>query len=836
MKRFYFLCTLLVLGIVGIYAQKGSSTYVDKKGVLRWTKGNAEVSEFGVHYALPFEDAYKQFAILNLPYEKGVEDDVYHLTRLGLKAFRLHLWDSEITDTLGNLVQNNHLHLVDYTISEMKKRGFKIIITPLTYYGTSEKPYGLGQKYGKKYSYTPECIAATKRYLKQIMEHVNSYTGVAYKDEPDIIGFELYNEPWHQNFTDEMVVPYINDLVQTIRKTGCKKPLFYCISMPQHVAKGIVEADIQGVTLQWYSVSHNAGFNYQGNLLTHVDEWPKSTLTDMAKAKHKTLISYELDAADNLYAYPYAMMARSMREAGFQFAAMFSYDPVGIAAYNSEFRTHFMNLTCTPQRALGLKIAGEVFRKVPRNTQFSRIPEDTIFDVFHVNHPQNLVEMLDEKKFFYTNSTSSMPPLPDKLCEIAGYGSSPVVNYEGRGAYFLDKLENGIWRLEIMPDATIIGNPFGHPNLNKEASAIVWEHYPMSINLKDLGKEFSVVGINEGNTIKDTAVDGKITAYPGTYLLVKKGQTSKWKPGDKWKDITLSEFVAPKATSKTYLCHTPVEEISKGRSHDIYAEVISQNIPDKVELFLSTYAPGGLRPITFQRISRYGYRANIPDNLIAKEDIIGYQIAITENGRRIAYPGNSLEWAADFINGSMYEVRIVDDKSPVTLFDVETDKKQIRRSHRDFRYVFHPSLIPGKLGLELGVNNLIYASSYLRNKIAGRIDNLNDKKQISLRAKALCDTPVKSWVILQQTNGLEYGAQIFIDKDNWEYSIPLTALKPIRITGPEDNGGVIIQDFDGKEVYPMSVGDIETIKLAVIPTDNGWDKKSRVVFEYVQLK
>ena len=69
-----------------------------------------------------------------------------------------------------------------------------------------------------------------------------------------------------------------------------------------------------------------------------------------------------------------------------------------------------------------------------------------------------------------------------------------------------------------------------------------------------------------------------------------------------------------------------------------------------------------------------------------------------------------------------------------------------------------------------------------------------------------------------------------------EYSIPLTALKPIRITGPEDNGVVIIQDFDGKEVYPMSVGDIETIKLAVIPTDNGWDKKSRVVFEYVQLK
>ena len=76
--------------------------------------------------------------------------------------------------------------------------------------------------------------------------------------------------------------------------------------------------------MQWYSVSHNAGFPFKGNLLTHVDQWPKDTLTDVVRAARKALVSYELDAADNAYSYTYPMMARSMREAGFQFAAMFS--------------------------------------------------------------------------------------------------------------------------------------------------------------------------------------------------------------------------------------------------------------------------------------------------------------------------------------------------------------------------------------------------------------------------------------------------------------------------------------------------------------------------------
>src|SRR5205809_3923209 len=40
----------------------------------------------------------------------------------------------------------------------------------------------------------PVAIAAQVNYLKQVLNHVNPYTGVALKDEPAIIFIELVNE------------------------------------------------------------------------------------------------------------------------------------------------------------------------------------------------------------------------------------------------------------------------------------------------------------------------------------------------------------------------------------------------------------------------------------------------------------------------------------------------------------------------------------------------------------------------------------------------------------------------------------------------------------------
>jgi hypothetical protein len=825
---------LLLLSNSDLQAQKKPSAYVDKQGILRWNANQSEVNEFGVHYALPFSSAYSSFKKLHLSHQKGVDEDIYHITRLGLKSYRIHLWDSEVSDSLGNLVDNHHLQLLDYTLKQMKNRGFKIVLTPLTFYETTEKEYGFGNIYRKRDSFKPEAVKVTENYLFQFMNHVNRYTGVAYKDDPDIIAFEIYNEPEHPSHTAEQATNYVNTLVKAIRRSGCKKPLFYCMSIAPQLRKGFLDANVQGGSAQWYPVSHNSGFDFKGNLLTHVDRWPKDSLTDDIKSRKKALMAYEIDAADNNYSYTYPMMARSMRTAGFQFAAMFSYDPLGIAYSNYEYRTHFMNMAYTPQKALGLKIAGEIFRRIPRETKFEPYPADTVFDVFRLSHSQNLAEMVSDEKFLYTNNTQSTPPDLAKLKEITGYGSSTVVQYNGRGLYFLDKLEKGIWRLEVMPDATCVDIPFSNPQMDKEVTAIVWDTYPMTINLPDLGDAYSMTGINEGNSIKQTAKNKQVSVSPGTYLLQTKGISSKWKPGDKWKDITLKEFVAPKPTEHFYMLHQPTGEITKGKPHTINIEVISQQKPEELYLLITTMAPRKLPPIVFRQTSRYGYAATIPNEILEKENILNYQIAVTMKGETRTYPEDKQGYFVNFANTRMYTLKVVEKQNTVCLLDVENDRSQMRRSHRHYRYIFHPSALPGKLGLELSTDNLIYTSLYLKDKIAGRINNLANKTHLKLRASALSDQPVKAWIAIQLENGLEYGATITLTKDQSLYEIPLSKLQQIRITGPGEKGFVFIDPFEGTGKKEFNIQNAETIKMAVLPNDNKGNT-ARMVVEYVIL-
>jgi len=62
--------------------------------------------------------------------------------------------------------------------------------------------------------------------------------------------------------------------------------------------------------------------------------------------------------------------------------------------------------------------------------------------------------------FIYSNSTQSLPKDARSLKRVAGVGDSPVVQYDGTGAYFLDKLQDGVWRLEVYPDVLWLRDPF----------------------------------------------------------------------------------------------------------------------------------------------------------------------------------------------------------------------------------------------------------------------------------------------------------------------------------------------------------------------------------------
>ena len=138
MKNVFLPIIITLLSIVplhNILAQEKEGVYIDGKGIIRWAQNDKEVKGFGINYTTPFAHAFSMADRMGINKEKAIDDDIYHFARLGLDLYRIHVWDTEISDTPGNLLQNERLQLFDYTIHKMKQRGMKFIITPIAYWG-----------------------------------------------------------------------------------------------------------------------------------------------------------------------------------------------------------------------------------------------------------------------------------------------------------------------------------------------------------------------------------------------------------------------------------------------------------------------------------------------------------------------------------------------------------------------------------------------------------------------------------------------------------------------------------------------------------------------------
>ena len=109
--------------------------YVDKEGVMRRSDNKEEAAYYGTNYTLPFAYSYRALGYLGKDRREAIDHDVYQIARLGLNAFRLHLWDAELADSLGNLVESDHLDLLDYMIARLEERGIDILLTTQTNFG-----------------------------------------------------------------------------------------------------------------------------------------------------------------------------------------------------------------------------------------------------------------------------------------------------------------------------------------------------------------------------------------------------------------------------------------------------------------------------------------------------------------------------------------------------------------------------------------------------------------------------------------------------------------------------------------------------------------------------
>jgi hypothetical protein len=837
-KIFGLILFCLVTNAVFSQSNPKGNVFVDSNGIMRWEKTKEEVKGFGVNYTMPFAHAYRSAQRMGIDPKTAIDKDVYHFSRLGFDLYRVHVWDTEISDTLGNLLDNEHLKTFDYLLWKLKQAQINSVITPIAFWGNGwpepdTKSPGFSAKYGKSDCLTnPDAIKAQKNYLEQFLNHVNPYTGVAYKEDPNIIAFEISNEPHHRG-DGKTVTNFIKGMVKAIKKTGTKKPIFYNMSHAVQFMEDYFKGGVQGGTFQWYPTGLGYGKELSGNLLPNVNDY-NMPFDSIFKKHHGAKLVYEFDAADVGRSYIYPAMARSFREAGIQIGTHFAYDPTFLAPFNTEYNTHYMNLNYAPQKALALKICSEVFHEIPVYSDFGAYPNNTSFGAFKIDYKNDLAEYNTDAKFFYTNSTNSSVKNESKLMEIAGFGNSPIVSYDGLGAYFLDKLSNGVWRLEVMPDAVWVDNLFGRNSPNKTVAVINWETHNMTVDLAELGQGFTVEPINEGNEFVSQVNKKSFQIRPGTYILSKKNSQKEWLKSDVFKTSKLNDYYAPESNVETvYFNHKPFETISENRELTIEVQYIAPEKPEILSL-VGFNSNGQYFNATFENTGPYKYKATINSEYIQKGYLNYNMIVKQKDGNEITYPsgkkGNLYAW--DFYDRTPYKITVVSEETPIYLFNAIDDTDDLVRSwRRSFKLV--PTDNYGEAEYQMNLDKLfipdqedlnakpIYDYSFkhfIIDKIKSRRQDLLSKKTLVFKGRSLNNKPCKLQIAFVLDDGSAFGKVIELGNNTNDYVIELSDVVSVKtVTLPRPYPSFLPYYLEHEIASPFDIRKIESLQFSIGP-------------------
>jgi len=718
------------------------------------------------------------------------------------------------------------------------------VITPIAFWGNGwpEPDFatpGFAHKYGKAACLThPDAIRAQENYLYQFLNHVNPYTGIAYKDDPDVIAFEVSNEPHHPGTVPE-VVAFINRMVASMRRTGTTTPIFYNMTHSIHLYRAYLEADVQGGTFQWYPTGLVARRQINGNFLPHVSEYfiPFAHDPDLGD---KAKIVYEFDAADVGGNYMYPAMARSFREAGMQLATHFDYDAMFLAPFNTNYGTHYMSLPYAPQKALSLKIASAVFQQIPRYAHFGGFPKNNQFGNFRIDYENDLVELVSDERFFYSNHTTSKPANTHKLREIAGYGNSPLVHYDGKGAYFLDKIHDGVWRLEVMPDAYWIDDPYSRTSPQRQVAAVNYRNRAMRIELPGLGSDFSISPVNEGNSWSTTARAGAFEIWPGVYLIRRKGDNTVVRKDHPFKNMKLNEFVAPRANLEVTRVKNPTpEKHTAGQEAVIRFEVISPKKPDSV--IVAMWGEQG----SWQQEAAYAgndwYQVVVkPD--ATKHATLHYYIMVKFENHWITFPagknGRPGDW--DFYDHSTFQLHFVPSSGAVPLWcawqnNDETLRPWVRGIHLRPLAVegkgvlnFHLDSVPARQD-GTGSTQIYTFRHFFRQQVKGRLSDLDQKRYLVVKGKSNHSNNVSLQITLIDKRGNAYTGSITLTHSQDVYRIPLKDFVDGKFAMIPRPYPAFKPWFSGTGNHaPMRAENLETIQVTLLP--NPTNETSQVDF------
>jgi len=492
-----------------------------KDGVLYYSTGE-EVALWGINYYVPFTAEYYLLKHLRIDHKKVMDEDFEHFAKMNIDVIRMHIFDVEISDKEGNLLQNEQLDLLDYLIKKAQDYKIYMFLTPIAWWH-SKWEKGFSTYYSKPAMFFhPEAIKAQTNYLRQLMYHVNPYTGLAYKDDLTICAFEVFNEPVYWPYargyedkwtaeskiltkqwndwlekkgieieelkTDEghklpdytsnlpttietrtnklfrefmyrdVLTNYINTTVSAIKSTGAKQPVFFSALSGAIIAREVPEIK------ESLERSSCEGVTYS---------WYPGRWTARVPRTYDLLS--DLDE-DNLF-----WKSRKAR-AVYEFDAVgspYTYVYPAFARFWREMGTQIACMFAYDSKALAhLNIAWPQHFLNFLYTPGKAVSFAIAREVYHRCERDKLLGLpLSEQRwdcFFISHpldlsvmktdtvlmySNNYLGDVPCNLRHVMGVGSSKFIEYDGTGIYIAEIDDNKVI-LEIYPDAISISDPW----------------------------------------------------------------------------------------------------------------------------------------------------------------------------------------------------------------------------------------------------------------------------------------------------------------------------------------------------------------------------------------
>ncbi|MBW3637644.1 MAG: hypothetical protein KY445_14460 [Armatimonadetes bacterium] len=474
---------------------------------------------------------------------------------------------------------------------------------------------------------------------------------------------------------------------------------------------------------------------------------------------------------DTLESCYYPAMARTFRAVGAQFAAMFSYDMLATAPFNLGWQVHFLNLVTTPRKAVSALIAAQVMKRVGRGESLGSYPANTHFGNFRVSYEEDRSELNAPDAFLYSNTTQTVPVSPSALRQIAGCGSSSLVSYEGQGAYFLDKIEDGLWRLELYPDAVLLSDPFLAPRADKPVVRLLSRSWSMQIQLEELGAEFHIEPLNAAAPPAQ-AKNGQFEAIPGVFMLRAASKTTPISLPDRLGNIGLREFVCPPCPDGVVdvLVSRPPEYVAH-RAATFEVQVVSEAAPRTVTLWVRPEGDTVACRFAMKPADGYAYRASVPADVMHK-GTLAYWFEI-QGETELRHPADRGETPA-FVT-----VPVVEANAELRLFNAQNDSSRLDLSRAALR-LSNDAAPHFRFHLPSGdVPEDVTASLFIGERIAARSEAVRGAKFLMVRAKTETEKAVLHLTLVEK-DGSAWSAALEVSPSHAEIIVPLSQLKPAK--------------------------------------------------------